>query len=93
MALSHGVVGMSAVCDCGISRSYSFTFLFYSIVAFQCKILCYKIVSVHVFKINAVANSITSLYFLYNKGPVKDNDFKWTNNVPNPSIKLMNYLN
>ena len=26
MALPHGAVGWSAVCDCGISRSYSLTF-------------------------------------------------------------------
>ena len=26
MALPHGTVGWSAVCDCGISRSYSLTF-------------------------------------------------------------------
>ena len=27
MALAHGAVGWSALCDCGISLSYPFTFL------------------------------------------------------------------
>ena len=29
MALSHGAMGWSEVCDCGISRSYSLAFLYY----------------------------------------------------------------
>ena len=37
VALLYGTVGWSAVCDCGISRSYSLTFLYYNVPSFTVK--------------------------------------------------------
>ena len=35
LALLHGAVGWSAVCDCGISLSYSLTFLLHGVIKIQ----------------------------------------------------------
>ena len=68
VALPHGVMGLSAVCDCGISLSYSLLFIIViSVIArlgFKDRVwfgLCNFLVTVHVILVQSSTSMVCKL--------------------------------